>query len=304
MKTHYTAALLFAIACSATIVLSGCSQPATVDTELQQYHQKVAGELLDNNLASQAAQEYEKVLLLPGLTQKEIGATCYQIARLHFEKTGDYEQAAAYYIRARQADPNASYTTEAAANLVAALERSGRMGNAQRELSSLTAVDSQAVRDANDVPIAKIGARTVWRSEIDAQLADLPAELQKQLLKPESLREFVRQYVGLELVYDAAEREQFTNSKAVRQYLDDSRKKLIVDRFVQQKLGPSIQIDPADIRNYYLANKQRYGGEEFEKVARDVAGDYQQEKLQSAYMTYVAQLAQAGKVEFLDGNIK
>lgn len=286
-----------------TTVLFACSPAPELDTSRRDYHQKTAGELLDNGLAHAAADEFAKVLQLPGLTPSEIGATCYQIARIHFEKTGDYESAAAYYIRARQADPNGSFAAEAATNLVAALERSGRIGNAQRELDAMTSVDT-AARSANDVAVAKIGSQTIWRSEIDEQLADLPPDLQRELLKPDALREYIRQYVGLELVFRAAEREQFATREDIRAFLEESRKKLIVDRFVVEKLGPGLQIDPADIRNYYLANKARYGNEAFEKVAREVADDYQREKLQSAYLTYVAQLAEAGNVQFLDGNIK
>ncbi len=153
--------------------------------------------------------------------------------------------------------------------------------------------------------MARIDGEPVWRSEVERQLQSLPPEAQRQFLTPEAKQQFVRQYVGMELMYRAAMREGYDRDENIRQKQDQVLKSLVLDKYVVDKVMPEIHIDTADVRNYYLANRDtRYKGEPYDSVKAQVFMDYQGVKAQSAFGEYINRLAANEKVEFLDQNIR
>ncbi|MCX6825669.1 MAG: hypothetical protein NTV06_00165, partial [candidate division Zixibacteria bacterium] len=79
----------------------------------------LAGELADNNFHKAAVEDYRRILDRPGLDNPTQANINYMIAKIYFENIGDYETAAAYYIRARSLNPNGSFYEEAGKNLIA-----------------------------------------------------------------------------------------------------------------------------------------------------------------------------------------
>jgi len=273
----------------------------TVDVEKSK---KLAGELRDNKLYRGAIDEYRSLLDRAELDNTQHGNICYLIGRIYFEDLRDYENAAAYYVRAREYDPNGSYNDEASRNLVACLEKMGHMVDAKRELSAAANVTAQP-KTVGDVAVAKIGGESIWRSDVEKQIQSLPADMQKQLLSPEAKRNFVRQYVGMELMYRAAKREGYDRDPEIQQRQEQLVKSLLVQKYVVDKVMPEVKIDTVDVRNFYLAKKEeRYSGAPYDSVKAQVFLDYQNEKAESAFSEYVNRLAAGEQVEFLDQNIR
>jgi len=273
-------------------------------TETIKQHKAVAGEMRDIKLFKAAIDEYRAVLAIPTVDDKTRGNINYMIAKVYFEDLKDYENAAAYYLRARSFDPEGTFINEASRNLVASLEKLGHYMDARRELGAVTDINSQP-KDKNDVAVAKIGGVPVWRSQIEEQIQNLPAEMQKQFMSRGAKVEFVRQYVGAELLYHAALREGFDRDPEIVKKKDMIEKRLLVEKFVLEKVMPEVKIDTLDVRNFYLANKDsRYDGAAYDSVKAQVFLDYQSDKANAAYSNYIAKLAEAEKVEFLDHNIK
>ena len=82
-------------------------------------------------------------------------------------------------------------------------------------------------------------------------------------------------------------------------------KRLLVEKFVVEKVMPEVKIDTLDVRNFYLANKDsRYDSAPYDSVKAQVFLDYQSDKANAAYSNYIAKLAEAEKVEFMDYNVK
>jgi tetratricopeptide (TPR) repeat protein len=141
-----------------------CSTPDNgADMEM---HKMLAGELQENHLYYPAIEEYHQILQTPGLDKARRANINFLIGKVYFDNIKDYEQAAAYFVRARALDPNGSFASEVAQNLVACLEKTGRLLDAKRELGSATAVDTTR-RSPDDVPVAKIDGQPIWRSEIE-----------------------------------------------------------------------------------------------------------------------------------------
>ncbi|MDF1545733.1 MAG: hypothetical protein P1R58_11590 [bacterium] len=267
-------------------------------------HKKLAGELRDAKLYHAAVDEYVMALELPGLESTTRANINYLIAKLYFENIKDYEQAASYYVRARTLDPNGSFISEASRNLVTSMERMGRMLDAGRELNAATNIEAEPASDS-DVEVARVGGNPIWLSEIDQQIQSLEPEAQKQFKDPAAKIQFVHQYVGVELLYHAALREQYDQDDDVKNQLRLLQKRLLVDKYVLKKVMPTVRIDTSDVMNFYKANAQtRYNNAPYDSVRATVFMDYQMVKTESAYSDYIANLAKAEKVEFLDHNVK
>lgn len=285
-----------------TSVIVACkSGPSQADIDR---HKKLASELRDEKLYSAAVEEYKKILDEPGLENSVRANINYLIAKLYYENIQDYEQAAAYYVRARSLDPKGSFINEASRNLVTSLEKMGRMLDAGRELNAATNIDAQPASDS-DVIVAKVGNQPIYLSEIDEQIQSLPADAQKSFRDPAKKIEFVHQYVGVELLYHAALRQQYDKDKDIKKRMRLLEKRLLVDKYVLDNVMPTVHIDTTDVKNFYEANKDsKYNGAPYDSVKADVFLDYQNEKTEAAYSDYIGQLAQSEKVEFLDQNVK
>jgi tetratricopeptide (TPR) repeat protein len=282
------------------LLLSACSGGQAGRIE---QHKRLASELDNNGLHQAAIEEYEKVLGFDGLTDRQRGNINYLIGRLYFEDLKDYTNAAAYYIKAREYDPEGSFATEATRNLVASLEKLGNVLDARRQLGSATDIDHKPTDD--DAVVARIGKRDIWLSEIEDQIQLLPPEYQSQLLGSQARIQYVHQYVGVELLYNAAIRENYLADPQVQRQQEQMVKRLVVDRFVADKVMTSSQIDSVDVRNFYGANRDSlYQGASFDSVRSRVYRDYQTQKAEVAYNEYIMNLAQAEQVEFLDHNVR
>ncbi len=300
-RGHVVLAVLILLTFMLTAVI-GCNSGSDTDSSDLTLRKQIAGELRDNKLFASAITEYESILSSNGLSLSEQANLNYLIARVYFENIKDYQQAAAYYLRARAYDPEGSFMNEASRNLVASLQKIGNLIDAKRELSSNTDIDYKPQSDS-DLPVARIDGRPVYRSQIENDIASLPSQIQKQLLTPEAKVGYVRQYVGTELLYLAASRENYLSNPEIVKQLEELTKKLIVDRYLYDRVIPKADIDTVDVNNFYLAHKtDMYNDKPYNEVRGAVYADYQRIKAEAAYTEYINRLAQTENVEFLDQN--
>ena len=154
---------------------------------------------------------------------------------------------------------------------------------------------------ADDVPVARIGGDPVWLSDVDDQINRLDPAAQKNFITPEAKREFAHQYVGAELLYRAAMRENYLSDPDIQKAQEQLTRQLLVNRYLVDKVMPNVAADSVDVMNFYKANRDsRYDGAPFDSVASQVFMDYHNQKAQSAYQDYIAKLAKQERVEFLD----
>jgi len=289
---------------SVVLMISSCGGSKSSSTSSQiEIRKNLAGELQDNKLYQAAIEEYQKILATNGIEVMEQANIDYLIARIYFEDLQDYEQAAAYYLRAKTLSPDASFAGEASRNLVTSLERMGRMIDAKRQLDEMTEADTKPQKKG-DVAVARIGGVPIWLSEVEERIQTLPPDAQKKFQNTEAKREFARQYVGTELLYRAAVRDNMGDNPEIRKREQMIHKNLLVEKYLLEKVMPEVKIDSLDVKNFYKANLDRYDKKPFDSVKAQVILDYQTEKAQKAYGDYISKLAAVEKVEFLDQNIK
>jgi tetratricopeptide (TPR) repeat protein len=267
-------------------------------------HKKLAGELRDSKLYEAAIEEYKKLLDYPDVEVKTRGNINYLIGKIYYENLNDFDRAAAYYIRARALDPDGSYINEASKNLVASLEKMGQMLDAKRQLGAATDLEAAPERDG-DVAVARVGGVPIWLSQVEEELQTLPTEVQKQFTSRQAKVEYVHQYVAVELLYRAALREAYDDDPDVKRQQRLLLRKLLVDKYVLDKVMPQVTIDTVDVRNFYVANKnQKYSDAPYDSVKAQVFLDYQAQKANAAFSDYISMLSRAEKVEFYEQNVK
>ena len=302
--SHLTAPMFAAIATLAVLLtMVSCLGSADNSTAVER-HKKLAGELRDSKLYSAAIEEYQKLLDYPDVDEKTRGNVNYLIGRIYFEDLNDYDQAAAYYIRARAIDPEGSYINEASRNLVASLEKMGQILDAKRQLGAATDLQA-APGQVGDIAVARVGGAPIWLSQVEQELQTLPPEVQKRFTSRQAKMEYVRQYVAVELLYRAALREAYDDDPEIERRQRLLLRKLLVDKYVLDKVMPQVTIDTADVRNFYLANQdEKYNQAPFDSVRAQVFLDYQAQKANAAFSDYIGMLSSKENVEFYDENVK
>ncbi|SYZ73987.1 conserved hypothetical protein [Candidatus Zixiibacteriota bacterium] len=264
----------------------------------------LAGELADNNLYQASIDQYERILEDPKLDAETSANIHYLIGKIYFENLQDYAKAAAEYVMARSLNPKGSFYDEAGKNLITSLEKMGRMVDAKRELDQEADLNPSQPKKGGTL-VAKIGSEPVYLADIDNAIQSLPTEMQKKFLGPEGKKEMLQQYIAVELMYKAAVREGLDRDPAIVKQKEQLEKQLVVEKYATGKILPQINIDTADVHNYYLANKKdKYGDKSYDDVKTQVIMDYQQAKSQRAFSDYIAKLAAMEKVQIFDENLK
>lgn len=304
---------LIRVIAAALVVLSAASivllvvvyraLPSGPDEKTVADARKLAGELADNNLPLAAIDEYSKILDRGALDDKEKGAVCYLIGKTYFEDVGDYEKAAAYYVRARALDGGASYNVEAGKNLISCLERLGRRLDARRELDRQTNIMPDTTRPPGKI-VATVGSKDITLAEYREAVATLPQEAQDKLTNPAERRKFLDQLIGRELVYSAAVREGFDRDATVLRDMKNLEKEYLTQYYIRGKVVPTIQPDTTDLEMYFKANKDKYGGKELGEVRQQVMQDFVMYKGQKAISDYINGLSQAAHVQVFEENLK
>jgi len=286
----------------AFMFFSGKKQSGFDDISLQK---SMAGELADNNLYEAAVDEYKNILENGDIETESAANINYMIGRIYFDNLSDYDNAAAYYIRARSLNPDGSFYDEAGRKLIACMEKMGRILDAKRELDKSVNIDSVYAEHEGETVIAKIGDNPVFMSDIEENIQNLPPEMQKQFLSKESKIEALNGYVGIELIYRAAVREGYNDTPEIVKLIERITKQAVVDRYLQEKVMVNMRIDDNDVLNYYRANKtEKYDDKSFEEIKEQVYRDYQGEKSQQVFQNYVNNLAAVENVQIFEEKIK
>ncbi len=274
-------------------------------TPRDELSKKLAGELADNNLYQASIDEYEKILDEPTTDDNTRANINYLIGKTYFEHLGDYENAAAYFIKARTLNPKANFYDEAGRMLVNSLEKMGHMIDARRELDRDVNIDSVYAANEGKTVVAKINDLPVYMDDVDDYIQMLPPDMQKNFTSKQDKIQAVKNYIGEELVYRAAVREGFDRNPEVLKTTDLLNRQVVVDRFVSQKVLGNVKIDQGDIQNFYTANKSTmFNDKPFDEIRQQVVQAYQKVKSEEAFKDYVAKLMKADNVQIYENKIK
>lgn len=233
-----------------------CGGESSIDPAKQKAY---ATELLNRGLYAEAAQAYDRYVDLPGVAEEERAKVLFHTANALFDQAKDYHGALIRYLRLRSFYPGFPRLREVDARIIECFERTGRSLEAQLALEQ-TADPSrkgQSARPAGAVVVAEIGSRVITERDLGRELGRLPPEIRQQFVSPEGRREFLRQLVGRELLYDMAVRRGYRDDPEVERQVEEVRRDLLVKKVVEEHIGEQPEISDTEVRLYYEAHKDQ-----------------------------------------------
>ncbi len=277
----------------AWLLLRPAADPRPASAE---HRRQVAGKLKAAGVLDEAAELYEQYLLADDAPADSRGRIAYSLGTTYLER-GRYEKALRWFYEAESLGVG-DLSDELGAKIVHALERLGRYHAAQAALGARVSLEPEPARHPDGDPVvATIDGTEIRRSELDRALEDLPPELARGFASPQARGEFLKKYVADELLWRKATKLQYDQRPEVRRQHAALLRQLTVGRFVEQEVLGKIEVDEADLRNYFEANRARYTPAEkegqpaeppsFEQARAQVERDYRLLKMQTAYQELI-----------------
>ena len=97
---------------------------------------------------------------------------------------------------------------------------------------------------------------------------------------PQQRGELLKKYVADELLWRKAVKLEYDKDPQVRRSYEALLKQLAISKFVEQEVVTQIEVDPADLQNFFEANRARYEkeGENLEQMPPEAERDYRMSK--------------------------
>ena len=275
----------------------------------------LANTLYNNELYTAAILEYEDYLRNYPINDDKRANIYYTIANIYFERIKDYTKALEYFLRVKTLYPESKLQHEVGKRIVNCLERLQRSQDAQRILEKETALKPDQVEEHRPGEvIAMIGDKQITQGDLDFEIRQLPPYLQPQFTKAEQKKEFLRQYIAEELLYESAKRKGLDKDKEIIEGTFQAQKGLMAQRILSDEIRDMIDIKEADVELYYKANKEKYTEKDkdgkvirqksLQECSQEVSQDLFRERQQEAYQQLLDRLMKAENVKIYEQRIK
>ena len=299
---------------SLMLLMIGCNQKTEPNISKEKAR-NYANELYNRQLFKQSATEYERYLQNYKLTDKEQADVSYSVGDIYFERLREYENALAYYIRAKYFNPKEDLKRSIDKKIVSCLERLERPEDAKQTLKESTSLEPEKIQKKRPGKVvALIGTRQITQGDIDFELNQLPPELQSQYNEKSMKVQFLRQYILTELLYDSAKRKGLEKDSEIIEAAFQAKKGIMVRKLLQEEISSKVNVTPEDVELYYKANTDKYVEKDddgnvtreksFQEVQQQVAQDYVMQKQQQVYDDLAQKLMRAEGVKIYDDVLK
>jgi len=262
--------------------------------------QELAGKLLDNKLYLQAVAAYQRLLDLGDLPRRRKANINYIVGNIYMSYLNDYENAAARFIQAQLLDPEGELKDKISKNLVICFERMGRSLEAQKQLEKSTRLDQAEKKGEGGVVVARIGDREITLNELENEIEKLPPSVQQQFKQKKKKLDFLKQYVGSELLYHTALRQGLDRDKEVREEVAQFKKQMMINKLLSLEIPQDFEISPDEIKLYYDAHKGEFEGKKLSELKPQIESELKKMKQKEAYDRLIRRMMQAEKVKIFD----
>jgi hypothetical protein len=273
-----------------------------------------ANTLRSRELYPRAIQAYDNILKDHRVERRVRGNISFIIGDIYRENLEDYENALAYYLKAKQLLSDETAPGALNSHIVSCLEHLERSLDARRALEDAVLSGPEApagAQDGGDPVIARIGQREIRLSELNNAIQELPAPLQQNFMARDRKVEFLRQYLAGELFYNAAARRGYAEDEDIRKQMAELEKMLIQQKYIREEIEARIDISEADLRLYFMEHRDEFkieeGGTqrlpEFEEVADRVAQAVRKAKEEGIYENLLQRLMKAENLEIYEDRL-
>lgn len=282
---------LVAIVALGVVLIWQLGRPDVADPETAEHARDVASKLKAAGALDEAAALYEVYLETTDAEPRVRANVAYSLGTTYLEN-GRYERALRWFYEAEAIGAGA-LSDELAKKIVHSLERLGRYHSAKAALDARVKMESGPdgpQRPESDPVVARIGEEEIYRSDVERMLDDLPPELAQGFNSPAQRGELLKKYVADELLWRKAEKLEYDQDPELRRRWNSLLRQMAVAKFVEEEVLGQIEVDPADLKNYFEANRARYQdpeGEPLKEMPPQVERDYRMQKIQAAYQELV-----------------
>jgi len=288
------------------VVLLVMNSHGRSETRKSELFKKVALKLQSAGLSEEAIKNYERYLNSGSLTSDERYNAAVNIASL-YEEAKRYSEALAYLYLADGED-NAKKDGDLNSRIVSLLERSGKSSAAMMELSARTKLGATET-PKGAVMVAKVDGKPLYKHEVDKFIDQLPSDFKSSLIKDNKQRKsFTLKYIADQLLYNKAIRAKRDNDSDILDQLEFLKRSLLVSKTLEGEAKFMSKVDPADLKNYFEAHKERYQNKNgkklsFDEVRSRIEMEYKMEKAQGHYSTLLDEAVKNGSVEIYDKDL-
>jgi len=303
---NWSAVMLSGVAAVfAALVFFGAGSGGGPSTDDWESRVQRAAELQNNKLYQAAIDEFVALVDDAAVPRDKRANYAYTVGELYQDQLGDYENAAAYYVRARALGVRQALDSQLGQRLVECFENLGRSFDAARQLTNYTASDETQKAAPGEVVVAAIGEREITLSEIERELQKLPPALQAEFAAPEKKVEFIRQFIGMELLYKSAIRRGIDRQPEIMAQFTDVKRQIVLDEILRIEVVGKIQISDADLDLFYQAHKtDLFENKPKEEVMVQLQQEYMRLKQREKYTEIIDNLITAEPVTIYEKNIK
>ena len=280
---------LLAVAALGVLAWQRSGSSAAADPGASEHAREVASKLKAAGALDEAAALYEVYLGTTAAPAETRASVAYSLASTYLDD-GRYEKALRWFYEAESLGVG-ELSDQLSKKVVHTLERLGRYHSAKAVLDSRSALDPgpAVARSEDDPVVARIGDVEIPRSRVLGLLDDLPPEAAAQLSGGAQRAELLKKYVADELLWRKAVKLEYDRDPQVRRSYEALLKQLAISKFVEREVVSKIDIDPADLQNFFQANRARYEkeGETLDQMPPEVERDYRMSKVQTAYQEII-----------------
>ncbi len=236
--------------------------PSPTSTHWTPDHQrKYAQTLVAKGLKKEAALAFADYLIATDLPLSERATILYTMGSQYFE-IGEYEPALSAFYQAEVAGVSADIKAELDRKVVTCLEKVGKSFDAQSELEQRTALVKKEDSEARGVVVARIGNEEITLGKLFDELQKM-SRMNPQLAESyrsdrSRLIEFLRQHIFQRLLARKAKKLGLDRQPEFRKQMEEIMEQSLAQVMIQQEVQSKVSVDPADVRNYFEANRQKY----------------------------------------------
>jgi hypothetical protein len=240
----------------------------------------LAEKLERNQLYVQAARTWQQVMACEPPEGEQRAEMLFRIGK-NLNLGGAHEEAARYLLAAEAADDEERWSGSINKLLLESLSALGL-----EDVRTYQAKQRVSLAKKDDKPVAEIGGEPITSTDLDTfarQMVESQMAMQRSMMSPEQFSQLVetqleqyrtpegrqqvlQAYLSRELLYREALAKGLADQQEVRSRMLDVRQSVLIQAYMDDYLGESLQMTDTDIRNAYEAKKDQYMEEEAVKV--------------------------------------
>lgn len=137
---------------------------------------------------------------------------------------------------------------------------------------SFSACDRNDISRSSQV-LARVGEKNITTTSFERQIGSLPESVQKLSSQGLGKKAVLESLVNKELLYAEALKKNVDKSADLLKKLDDQKKELIINTYLQNEVIGKIKIDDKEVENFYTANPAEFKNHEEVRISQIVAPD-------------------------------